>query len=110
MTGTLCDALKAGSIRAGSSLPAVSIYTQLVANTLSFYLFALRIKQPHRATGSVSHCRHRCEPASPIHTANNGTAGYVTTSVYGLNSRDMFYTGTPLIWLSGLFFLTHWRG
>lgn len=31
-----------------SALPGVSIYAQLAANTLSFYLFALRIKQPHR--------------------------------------------------------------
>lgn len=46
----------AGSIRALSALPGVSIYTQLVANTLSFYLFALRIKQPRRVTGFVSHC------------------------------------------------------
>lgn len=37
---------KAGSISAMRALPGVSIYAQLVAKTLSFYLFALRIKQP----------------------------------------------------------------
>lgn len=96
-----------GGIRALSAQPGLSIYTQLVAKTLSFHLFALRIKQPHRATGFVSHCRQCCKPASrPIHTANIDINGPITTLVSNLNNNGKCYTGTPLISLYNFSYLT----
>ena len=50
---------------------SLSIYTQLAANTLGFYVFVLRFKHPRGAIGFVSHCRHCCKPATcPTRTAN----------------------------------------
>lgn len=89
-----CGAVwKAGGIRGLSTQPSLSIYTELVANTLSFHLFPLRIKHPRCATRFVSHWGHCWKPAPrPIHNLHRHKWTYVFILLFTCHCRCYVWT------------------